>query len=177
MVGSAGFVLGASAQAAVVMRTYEIQASGFSLLFGSAAPLPADPVFLSVTVDFDNSADIAATTTGLTVNSFNAPYAVKFSYWAAQDTLSFGTTPFLGGCGIPDGSFCVFVANASGATPSSSAFSQMTSSGGFWNARSSSLVVSEAGGVPEPAAWAMMLLGFGGLGTALRARRRTALAA
>jgi PEP-CTERM motif len=27
--------------------------------------------------------------------------------------------------------------------------------------------------VPEPAAWALMLVGFGGLGTALRARRRT----
>ncbi|HEY0438073.1 MAG TPA: PEPxxWA-CTERM sorting domain-containing protein, partial [Phenylobacterium sp.] len=33
-----------------------------------------------------------------------------------------------------------------------------------------------AGGAPEPAAWAMMLLGFGGLGAALRARRAAALA-
>jgi len=32
------------------------------------------------------------------------------------------------------------------------------------------------GGVPEPAAWAMMLLGFGGLGVALRAHRRAAAA-
>jgi len=31
-------------------------------------------------------------------------------------------------------------------------------------------------GVPEPAAWALMLLGFGGLGAALRSRRRLALA-
>lgn len=30
-------------------------------------------------------------------------------------------------------------------------------------------------GVPEPAAWAMMLIGFGGLGTVLR-RRRAAVA-
>lgn len=30
------------------------------------------------------------------------------------------------------------------------------------------------GTVPEPATWALMLFGFGGLGTAMRARRRTA---
>jgi hypothetical protein len=33
------------------------------------------------------------------------------------------------------------------------------------------------GAVPEPATWAMMLLGFAGLGAALRSRRRPALAA
>jgi hypothetical protein len=33
-----------------------------------------------------------------------------------------------------------------------------------------------AGGVPEPAAWAMMLVGFGGLGAVLRRRRQVALA-
>jgi hypothetical protein len=33
------------------------------------------------------------------------------------------------------------------------------------------------GGVPEPGAWSLMVLGFGGLGATLRARRRIALAA
>jgi len=42
---------------------------------------------------------------------------------------------------------------------------------------SDSIVVQQgAGGVPEPATWALMLLGFGGAGAAIRSRRR-ALAA
>lgn len=32
--------------------------------------------------------------------------------------------------------------------------------------------VSAPGSVPEPAAWAMLLVGFGGIGTAMRARRK-----
>lgn len=38
------------------------------------------------------------------------------------------------------------------------------------------LTQTTAGGVPEPASWALMILGFGAAGAALRARRRTALA-
>jgi hypothetical protein len=36
--------------------------------------------------------------------------------------------------------------------------------------------LSQPGGVPEPATWAMMLLGMGGLGAALRQRRRPQMA-
>ncbi len=36
--------------------------------------------------------------------------------------------------------------------------------------------VSLTGGVPEPASWAMILLGFGGVGATMRARRRQAAA-
>ncbi len=35
---------------------------------------------------------------------------------------------------------------------------------------------ASAGGVPEPAAWALMILGFGGVGAMLRNRRRPAIA-
>jgi hypothetical protein len=37
--------------------------------------------------------------------------------------------------------------------------------------------LSSAGGVPEPATWAMMLVGFGGLGAAMRSRRSRVAAA
>jgi hypothetical protein len=36
--------------------------------------------------------------------------------------------------------------------------------------------IDERGGVPEPASWALMLVGFGGLGAMLRARRRVDIA-
>jgi hypothetical protein len=39
------------------------------------------------------------------------------------------------------------------------------------------VTLSTAGGVPEPATWAMMLVGFAGLGAAMRRRTRAALAA
>ena len=60
-------------------------------------------------------------------------------------------------------------------------------SGGFWtkeNAVNSAYIrgkidlYSVASGVPEPATWAMMIIGFGGVGTMVRsARRRQMLAA
>jgi len=39
------------------------------------------------------------------------------------------------------------------------------------------VITPPAGGVPEPATWAMMLVGLGSLGGLLRSRRRTAAAA
>ena len=39
-----------------------------------------------------------------------------------------------------------------------------------------SFALDNSGGVPEPATWGLMLLGFGGMGAALRARRRPVLA-
>ena len=38
------------------------------------------------------------------------------------------------------------------------------------------VVVGQPGGVPEPATWAMMLLGFGGIGVAVGRRKAAALA-
>jgi hypothetical protein len=47
---------------------------------------------------------------------------------------------------------------------------------GNFDATANSGAIREIGGVPEPATWAMMLLGFGGIGVAMRRRRKVALA-
>ena len=52
----------------------------------------------------------------------------------------------------------------------SAGFSKVTiSSTGMGNVELDNVLY--AGGVPEPATWAMLLMGFGGLGAALRRRR------
>jgi hypothetical protein len=46
-----------------------------------------------------------------------------------------------------------------------------------WSNNSGAFNVTLTGGVPEPTTWAMMLVGFGGLGVAMRSRRRQFAAA
>jgi hypothetical protein len=48
--------------------------------------------------------------------------------------------------------------------------------GGFDTFKQLRLVLGTSAAVPEPATWAMMLLGFGGIGVAMRRRRKPALA-
>jgi hypothetical protein len=43
------------------------------------------------------------------------------------------------------------------------------------DSRSYTVTISAEGGVPEPSTWAMMLVGFGGIGYSMRARRRKML--
>jgi hypothetical protein len=47
---------------------------------------------------------------------------------------------------------------------------------GLDNVSLNATVADPTGGIPEPSTWAMMILGFGAAGTAMRSRRRAALA-
>lgn len=54
------------------------------------------------------------------------------------------------------------------------AYSALVSDHGV-NLRNYAFRISGAGAVPEPSAWALMILGFGAVGGAMRQRRRTVL--
>ena len=67
-------------------------------------------------------------------------------------------------------------ANLSGVTFTSSGGVSHGYNGGGEHFALDNLTVNESGAVPEPASWALMLGGFGMVGGAMRARRRTAVA-
>jgi hypothetical protein len=92
-------------------------------------------------------------------------------------TLNLPTTPNDGDPGCQGTNFCPYVATnvAFAGTAESVDFGGSANQVAFADV---TLGSNTAGGTPEPATWAMMLLGFGGMGAAMRsARRRKALAA
>lgn len=173
------------AQAALVTLTYDLTGANFLHSFAPNGPAaaPVDPLQLNFTLTFDTGVDTAdGITDGLTVTSFNLPYALRYTYLASSDTLIIGTDPIpYGACttfSINADHFCAFIDNA--ATASASVgyddyygtyyLSLGTPTGGQWDAQTASLAVGTAA-VPEPATWAMMIAGFALTGAALRRRR------
>lgn len=159
----------APADAAIVNLRLNLIASDFT---GSA---PIAPVIGDFTFSFDNAASFDPTSDGLTVNSFNLPHGVKFSYIAgAPDLLilSDGSSP--SGCGATTGTnrFCTFISGASTAPRTNFFYYSTVGTPGIWEARTINLEAAFGGAVvPEPATWAMMIGGFAMIGAALRRRR------
>lgn len=174
--------LSAPAQATIINRTFDVVASRFTQYFGSDPTAPTDPVFLNFTLSFDNSADISTTTSGLTINSFNLPYAAEFQYFTGSDGIALATTLVgPGACSSAAGKFCAFIHDATSASPTLIFFQNSLPTNNVWRANSFFLTYTDAPGgpgVPEPKIWALMLIGFGGLGARLRwLRPRSLLAA
>lgn len=90
-------------------------------------------------------------------------------------SVAFATYTFGGGLdphtGLADKGYLGFVVGGTTIT----GFEWKTTSGGRLNTGFTNISVGSAGGVPEPRSWALMVLGFLGLGAALR-RSRPALA-
>jgi hypothetical protein len=149
----------ASARADIT-RIFFIEATDFRLDVGPGGEPPAEPVTVSLTVTFDPSKDILATTSGLTVNSFSLPFMTQFAYDKAQDTLVFGTDPAPAACDVDADSWCAFVDNATEAFPFVEKFFVSTENSSLWVAQHTML---DVGGAPEPSTWTLVILGFAGM--------------
>jgi len=178
VVSVATFVLGCavSAHAATITETIAFTASNF---FSSTAPI--DPVTGSFTVTFDPA--VADTMfEPATLNSLNIPgvdsAGPSISFYEGSGSIEikagdfsigpyftlelFASPAVLDGHG--SGSFADEPGDDLAAYDLNPAVDgvQLSTTGTF----------TVTSGVPEPATWAMMLTGFGGLGAVLRSRRR-----
>jgi PEP-CTERM motif len=164
----------APAGAVVVTRTYDFSATNFVAAFG-ATPSPFATVAGTVTITFDDAANQIAVTSGITLDSFNAALGspIAFTYVAASN----GIFAIGGSAASPQGlnfntdDFTLQIRDVR-TQPffGSFSFTQVgyTTS---WHAGQGSVIVHNSA-VPEPGTWAMLLVGFGAVGAALRRPRR-----
>jgi hypothetical protein len=170
MAGAVYAAMSFSAHAATIERTFDVEASGFFLADGSSDPAPVDPVTLNFTLMWDPSAVTDPTASGLTVNSFSLPYSSVFASDAAGN-IALGrnlisAVDCLTGGGL---TYCLFMSNSTSDNPTA-VFDQFTSDG-EWVAGSVTVTASSLA-APESSTWALMLVGFGGVGWLTSRRRR-----
>jgi len=168
--GAAFAALTSIAHAAVIERTFDVEASGFTLASGPSVPAAVDPVTLNFTLIWDPSTITAPTASGLTVNSFSLPYSSVFASDAAGN-IALGrnlisAVDCLTGGGL---TYCLFMSNSTSDNPTA-VFDQFTSDG-EWVAGSVTVTASSLA-APESSTWALMLVGFGGVGWLTSRRRR-----
>jgi hypothetical protein len=161
--GAALTMFATQANAAVVTKSYSITATNFE------NGAPTDPVTGIFTFTFDNAAPITLPSpAGLTLTGFNVPYTgpALFSFTKGSDMLIVGNNIGLGSFTVspatPGFGFAMLGVSS---TPTISNFTY-SANGKLWH--SSNVTVAAVAGVPEPATWALMMLGFGGVGYAMR---------
>jgi hypothetical protein len=166
----------AAANAATITRTFSVTASRFFDSTSNATP-PVDPFTAKFTLTWDPTVDTDFSTTGITIDSINInllsgdpPF---FSYIKSTDLM------FIHGkCCVDSISSGTddFVLNFNGAATSHptlfTTFVLYTQAPYPISIFQSSLASISVAGVPEPATWALGLIGFAGLGARLRGSRR-----
>ena len=185
---AAAAALTASAQAATVTDLVSFTAFGFSASGGTP---PVDPVTGSFTISFDPSQTYNDVSTGITLDTLNIALgsALTFSYsptGVSADELRVG--------GASDGAdkvqfspptddFWLYIDNFTTAPSFQQVgYAQVAAGPNIFftvdaaGSGGTVTVTPVTSGVPEPASWAVMLAGFGGLGAAIRSRRRLARA-
>ena len=172
-----------AANAALVYDLVTFTASGFSSAFGQ--PVPTDPVTGSFTIAFDPTLTYVDQTSGITLKSLNISLgsALAFDYSPTGNTHGDADELVVGG--LQAGADSVFTSPTVfddfylhiltySSTPTFQQVGYTTSSAtAYTNYFYTDLPDSGAGSVtvtpittpvPEPSTWAMMFLGFAGLG-------------
>ena len=162
------FAAAAPARAAIINATIDFSATGFF------TPAPVDPVIGSISITFDNAADISQTATGVTLNSINItfdPSDLAFIYDQSLDILYIGGT-ISGVTAIAAGfyDFALRIDDVSTA-PDLTTFLYAQDAGGVFDANSITFSFGPLA-VPEPSALA--LLAGGALAGGLIRRRKRA---
>jgi hypothetical protein len=192
LIAASVFALAAqSAQAAVITISGSFTATNWVGVGGppvGASPAPViDPLYLSYSVTFDDAMDYLNDTSVLTIFTTNSPYPISFTY----NSLGFLVPPSAGGppgarfpgfalasVGHPDfacllgpGTLCAIITDFTTGRPAPFDMvqlpvdNQIFANGGV-----------QAGIVPEPSTWMLMILGFGLIAQQLRRRTQAALA-
>jgi hypothetical protein len=179
-------MLAGQATAAVVTDKVSFSANSLQSAFGD--PVPVDPVTGSFTITFDPTMTYTDTTSGITLNTLNIALgsALAFSYnpSKAAGSLPAGTLIVGGsadGAGMvqykpPTDDFWLFITSFATAPKFAQlGYSQVATldQSLFYtiNGTGSVSVNTVLPGVPEPASWAMLTLGFGFVGFAMRRRQ------
>jgi len=136
-------------------------ATGPALFTSAPFSISASGSYQAVTVD-----------TGTTTLTAGDNYVILFADTSNDATNAvFGDTQFTSPGVAYDGGFNFYNNNYTLASINSNTWDD------YDNFGSTAYTATFTSGVPEPAAWAMMLFGFAGLGAAIRARRKTSIAA
>jgi hypothetical protein len=173
-IATAAVVMGwsANAYAAATTRLYTVTASDFQNSFG--LPVPIDPVQISFRLTLDPTFRTFETETGIGLVSSNVPIdgGLGFEYLdpSLGDLLSVGGS-VSGLYALLGGTQDIYIdlRNVAGGHPTLNLLLyRQTGPGAGFRSFTGSVSVAE---VPEPSAWALMLVGFGFAGAAMRRRR------
>lgn len=168
-------VIPAAASAAIITQTFAFTGTGFNGV-GNGPP-PLTTVTGSVTVTYDTSVTVIDQL-GASAVVPSVPFAspIRYSYYSSFDggTLSFasgGYNPSIANAG--QGFALTFRNVGSGQPQGVSLNYALAGNNELFSTRNVTITAGPAevsGAVPEPATWAMLLLGFGGIGATLRRR-------
>ncbi len=190
LVASLAFgILASPSQAAVVDENIAFSVTNFTSAFGGSVPV--DPVVGSFNITYDNTATYSNETAGIFLTGLNIALgsAISFDYDPTTGLLQVGGIQ--PGAGETDGPGTIQIQNATddfylqitGANSASPAFlqfgyGQSSQPDGFFfvdpGDPGNSITVGApiTAPVPEPSTWAMMVLGFVGVGFLARRRKQ-----